>query len=52
MFDNAVTMSSNQLQWAGLVARSSSQQSDPDINSSTEVSDGLVVHQQRSATDL
>ena len=53
MFDNVVTMSSNSLMgWACSSLILSSQQNDPDNNSSTKVTDGLVVRQQQSPTGL
>ena len=53
MFDNVVTMSSNSpMGWACSSLMVSSQQSDPDTNSSTKVTDGLVVRQQKSPTGL
>ena len=53
MFDNVVTMSSNSpMGWACCSLMLSSQKSDPDTNSSTKVTDRLVVCQQKSPTGL
>ena len=51
---HSVVMSSYlfQMGWACSSLMVSSQQSDPDVKSSTEVTDGLVVRQQKSLTGL